>query len=186
MAREARKDRFTIWPAVLACGFPVVLVLLWSGRIDLMDFGALFLVWSLSALVVLVMAIVSLWARAWRRAISRSILPFATIIMIVCANAVWSFAMHTGERLHFQRVRSSYVKEVSELPTSEPRLRYWDWGGLGFTGHGVVYDESDEVLLPEQSAAWKSRAEHTQTELVCGVAPGKPLGDHFYCVDVYC
>ena len=79
-------------------------------------------------------------------------------------------------------MRQSYLEDVSELPTGEPRLKYWSWGGFSI-GHGVVYDESDEIGQPERSPAWKSRVK--DTELICGVS-GEPLGDHFYLVRVGC
>src|SRR5205823_6932000 len=53
------------------------------------------------------------------------------------------------------------------------------WGGFG-VGHGVVYDESDEIALPEQSAAWKMRVASTEVGMF-GAAMA-PLGDHFYLV----
>jgi hypothetical protein len=184
MARGVRKDRFTVWPIALACVFPAILVLLWSGPFGLSFAGVpiLLFVWAISALAVLVITIVSVWTRDWRRALSRSILPLATLIMIAHADAVWSFAIDTGEKLHFRMERRNYLEDVSKLPTDKARLQFWNWGGFTIS-HGVIYDESDEVLLPEQSAAWKSRIEGT--ELVCGVW-GEPLDDHFYLVRVGC
>ena len=53
-------------------------------------------------------------------------------------------------------------------------LKLFSWGGFG-VGHGVVYDDSDQVLLPSdrQSDEWKQRAKGS--ELDCGVW-GKPVG----------
>jgi hypothetical protein len=92
--------------------------------------------------------------------------------------------METGERIHFHVMRRSYLEEVAKLPsTGEPRFVLWQWGGFG-VGHGVVYDESDEIPLPERSSAWKKRVENTEAG-ACGVW-GTPLGDHFYLVRTGC
>jgi hypothetical protein len=92
--------------------------------------------------------------------------------------------METGERLHFQAMRRSYLEDVSKLSSSgEPRFAMWRRGGFGI-GHGVVYDESDEIVLPEPSSAWKKRVANTEVGM-CG-AGGTPLGNHFYLVRTGC
>jgi hypothetical protein len=112
-----------------------------------------------------------------------SVLPLATLVAIANAGTVWLFAIETGERIHFHAMRHSYLEDVSKLPSSgEPRFAMWHWGGF-VIGHAVVYDESDEILLPEQSSAWKERV--ANTEVSCG-AWGSPLGNHFYLVRTGC
>lgn len=123
-------------------------------------------------------------ARYWWRAASMSLLPLATFVAIAQAGTIWPLAMEAGERIHFQAARRSYLEEVSKLPSSgEPRFAIWRWGGLGI-GHAVVYDESDEIVLPEQSPAWKKRVANTEIAL-CG-AWGSSLGNHFYLVRTGC
>jgi hypothetical protein len=121
--------------------------------------------------------------RHWRKAISLSILPIVSLAAVLNAALVWSFAIEAGEKIHFQIVRSSYLREVSKLSASEPRFVIWHWGGF-IIGHGVVYDESDEILLPEHSSAWSKRVAATEVGM-CG-AWGIPLGDHFYLVRTGC
>jgi hypothetical protein len=182
---DVREDRFTIWPIVLACSFPAVLILLWTG-LTLAFVGApiLMIVWVSSAVLASVFAISAASARLWRRALSLSVLPLATLPAIASWNTVWPLAMETGERIHFHAMRRSYLEEVAKLPsTGEPRFVLWQWGGFG-VGHGVVYDESDEIPLPERSSAWKKRVENTEAG-ACGVW-GTPLGDHFYLVRTGC
>ena len=179
-------DRFAIWPIALASGFPVVLIILWSGPFGLAFAGVpvLFSVWIFSALLALGMAFFSARAHIWRRALSLSVLPLVTLVAIANAGTVWSLAMEAGERLHFQVVRRSYLEDVSKLPSvGEPRFAVWVWGGF-VIGHGVVYDESDEIVLPEQSPAWKKRVANTEVGS-CG-AWGLPLGNHFYLVRTGC
>jgi len=179
-------DRFTMWPTALTCCFPLMLIMLWSGPFDLAFLGVpvLLVTWACSALLALGIAIFSARARDLRRAVSMSVLPLATLVIIVNADTVWPLAMETGERLHFQAMRRSYLEEVSKLQSSgEPRFAIWDWGGF-VIGHAAVYDESDEIVLAEQSSAWKKRVADTAVGM-CG-ARGSPLGNHFYLVRTGC
>ena len=101
------KHRFTAWPTALACGFPLTLIMLWSGPFDLAFVGArlLFMAWACSALLALGIAIFSLSARDWWRAGSMSVLPLATLAVIANAGTVWPLAMQIGEQIHFQAMR---------------------------------------------------------------------------------
>jgi hypothetical protein len=179
-------DRFTMRPTALTCCFPLMLIILWSGPFDLAFLGVpvLLMAWACSALFASGIVIFSARARDWRRAVSMSVLPLATLVVIVNAGTVWLLAMETGERIHFQAMRRSYLEDVSKLPSSgEPRFAIWDWGGF-VIGHAAVYDESDEIVLAEQSLAWKKRVADTVVGM-CG-AWGSPLGNHFYLVRTGC
>jgi len=114
------KDRFTIWPTALACCFPLILIILWSGPFDLAFAGVpvLFMTWACSALLALGITIFSARARDWRRAVSMSVLPLATLIAVANAGTIWPLAMERGERIHFQAMRRSYLEDVSKLPSS--------------------------------------------------------------------
>lgn len=130
------------------------------------------------------MAVLSATVRRWRRALSLLVLPIATVIAIANAGRLWGFVIETGEQIHFQAMRRSYLEDVSKLPsTGEPRFAIWQWGGF-VIGHAVVYDESDEIVAPERSSAWKTRVANTEVG-ACG-AWGIPLGDHFYLVRTGC
>lgn len=186
MEANACVDRFAIWPIALAGAFPLVLIVLWSGPFGLTFAGVpiLLAVWSGSALLALGMAAFSAGSHFWRRALSLSVLPLVTLVAIANASTLWSFAIEAGERLHFQVMRRGYLEDVSKLPRAgEPRFVVWLWGGFG-VGRGVVYDESDEIALPEQSQAWKQRVANTEVGM-CGVW-GKPVGNHFYLVRTGC
>jgi hypothetical protein len=164
----------------------VILIVLWSGPFDLTFLGipVLLTAWTCLALLALAKAIFSVCAREWRRAGSMSILPFMTLVAVTHANVLWPLATETGERLHFQAMRRTYLEDVSNLPSSsEPRFAMWRWGGFG-VGHAVVYDESDEIVLPQKSSAWIKRVADTEVGL-CG-AWGTPLGNHFYLVRTGC
>jgi hypothetical protein len=104
-----------------------------------------------------------------------SVLPLATLIAIANAGTIWPLAMETGERIHFQAMRRSYLEDVSKLPSSgEPRFAIWHWGGF-VVGHAVVYDESDEIALPEQSSA-EEGCEYRGRNVWClGILVGQSL-----------
>jgi hypothetical protein len=39
-------------------------------------------------------------------------LPIATLIAIVNADPLWGLVIETGERIHFQAMRQSYLKDI--------------------------------------------------------------------------
>jgi hypothetical protein len=83
-------------------------------------------------------------------------------------------------------MRPIYLREISKLPTDQPRLVVYNWGGLlPLVSHGVAYDESDEISLPEEkrSAAWRDRAYRTDAQCI---RDDTPLGGHFYLVNLDC
>lgn len=181
-----KADHFAIWPTALAFCFPLIWVALWSGPFDLAFAGEFILLvtWSCSALLALAFAIFSASSRLWWRAASISILPLVTLVIIANAGTAGTLAVETGERIHFHVMRRSYLADVSKLPSSgEPRFAMWIWGGF-VIGHGVIYDESDEIMLPVKSPAWKKRVANTDVG-ECG-AWGAPLGNHFYLVRIGC
>lgn len=182
---QASKDHFAIWPIALACNFPAALIGLWSGPFDVAFFGVpvLLFAWLCATLLALAMIVRSARARNWRRVISWSLLTLVTVVALANAELLWQFAIETGQRIHFQVMRSSYLQDVSRLRSGEPRFAVWLWGGFG-VGHGVVYDESDEIALPERSEAWKKRVSNSEVG-ACGVW-GTSLGDHFYLVRTGC
>jgi hypothetical protein len=179
------ENRFTVWPTTLACCLPVALIALWTGPFDLAFMGVpvLLMIWTCSALFAAGIAISAIKARSWKQVVSMSTLPLATLVVAANFGTLWPFAIETGESIHFHVMRSSYLKEVSKLPTNEPRFAMWRWGGFGI-GHAVIYDESDEILSREQSLVWKKRVADTEVGM-CG-AWGSSLGDHFYLVRTGC
>jgi len=97
--------------------------------------------------------------------------------------------MAEGEYIHFRLMRASYLAEIARLPAErEPRTAVFlisqdGWAGIS-NYHLVVYDESDEVALPDaqRSPAWKARIAGTWLEIGTGYM--RPLGDHFYIVRI--
>ena len=125
--------------------------------------------------------------RRWRGALSLSIMPLAALAMFMNFKAVWDFAADAGVYIHFRATRAALLAEIAKLPTDKgPRLAIFDWGGFSGSERAFVYDESDEIALAKEarSTAWKERT--AKTELGCELVGVKPVGGHFYIVNVYC
>jgi hypothetical protein len=185
-ALESCPDRIVPWPIALAYAFPLALIAIWTGPFDV-AFAAvpvLLVIWAATALGAMIMALRSARSRLWRRTLSLSALPIVAAALAANAGTVWPLATEMGERLHFLLLRHSYLDEVTKLPASaEPRFAMWLRGGF-MIGHGIAYDESDEILLAEQTPAWKMRVASTEVGM-CG-AWGTRLEGHFYLIRTGC
>ena len=176
------------WPIVLSVAWPLALILVWSGPFGLSLFGTplLFVFWGLSASVALVLAIEFAVERNWFRLLAALTLPMTLLVAALNFGFVWRVGHQASEYVHFFVMRPIYLREISKLPADEPRLVVYNWGGLLLMdSHGVAYDESDEIALPERerSEAWKKRAHRTDAECVIG---DTPVGNHFYLVGLDC
>jgi hypothetical protein len=99
--------------------------------------------------------------RRWRRVISVLVAPVAACALFMAADA----AGVNSQRIRLELGRRRYLDEIAKLAPGDPRLKLFDWGQSGGAGVNslidtLVYDESDEILLPakERSAAWRDRA----------------------------
>jgi hypothetical protein len=185
---RAAQDRVAFVPLALALCWPIALILSWSGPFDLTFFGAplVLLSWGVSAVCALLLALVWMIERAWRRAITTLVLPLLTLVAGLNIGFIWGSAIWAGDHVHFWMLRQAYLREVGSLPIDRgPRLAVFEWGGFAGVTHAVVYDESDEIGLPpnQQSETWKIRI--APTMLDCGVW-GTPAGGHFYIVRIGC
>ena len=186
-------DRMQRWPSVIAVGIPMLLIVIRATPVGadfvyvVMGIPALLLIWLLAAVAALAMALRSLKARAWRRSLSRAILPLTVVAAFIQPRFSIASINLAGDLIHFEMVQSRYLAELATMPkTAEPKLVIFDWGGWITMSNGVVYDESDEVALPagQRSPAWKARA--NDTELNCSAYAVRAIGDHFYLADFIC
>jgi len=178
-----------LWPLAFAAAGPATLVLLWS-----ISFYAAFMfafpflgLWALLAFIAFVGAMISAVRRRWLRALSLTLFPLSVLVAYLNFMSMWGFAIETGEYIHFRAKRAAYLAEIAKLPKDKgPRLLIIHWGGFLGSYRDVVYDESDEIALPEKerSATWKKRAEGT--ELACEVVRARPVGNHIYITDIAC
>jgi hypothetical protein len=187
--RRRRRVAIFLWPVAFAIAGPAGLVLFSSISSDAAVFiGLPYLgLWAAAAFVAFLLAMIKMIGRRWRGALSLSIMPLAALAMFVSFKTVWDFAADAGVYIHFRATRAALLADIAKLPTDKgPRLAIFDWGGFLGSVRAFVYDESDEITLPEKerSAAWKKRAEGT--ELSCEVVRARPVGNHFYITDIDC
>ncbi len=173
-----------LWPIWVAIGMPVLLIALCATPIGpdflfvLLGIPFLLCVWTCLGIWALVVSIRRIMRREWLRALTSATLPLAVLI---AGMQFWGFVHlcnYGGDVVFFLARRPSYIADIRALPRDgNPRLLVFNRGGTSWASRGYVYDESDEVVLPQslQSASWKMRAD--KTELTCGYF-AQPLPGH--------
>jgi hypothetical protein len=132
-------------------------------------------------------ALIAVKIHAWRKAASCIVLPALVLVSIPYPLAFVHICNTIGNIIHFGVMRQEYLSTIKALPeTRQPKLVVFNWGGMIWASNGVVYDESDEIVLPrgQQSASWVARA--NKTELGCGGYSITSMGGHFYLADFPC
>jgi len=130
-------------------------------------------------------AVVSAWSagrrRAWKRSLSALVLPLFMAASLMLPRAFLTIWDTTSDWIRFELEKPGYWAKINTLnPEDGPRLAVFLWGGWGGLGvRGIVYDESDEVLLDDsqRSLEWKKRIE--KTDLSCGAVAFRMEG-HFH------
>jgi hypothetical protein len=179
------------WPAIVALVGPSLLV---AGTIccglnffwRLYGIRAVLGLWALAALWAARLAIRTFSRREWRAAVSALVLPVAVLLALAGPFPVVQSCEELGEFLLFRARRSDYLARVAALPDDgQPKLAIFSLGGMVWYSEAIVYDESDEVMLPpeQRSPTWTERASHL--EFVCGFW-ARPFGGHFYWVGFFC
>ena len=123
------------------------------------------------AVALLASLVLNLVKRRWRRVISVLLGPTVAV-------AIFVFAAHFGvdaDRIRFELTKSAYLKQTAQMSREGggPLLAKFDWGELGGAGvanifYSLVFDESDEIALPEgqRSEQWKQRATEKMPSLM--------------------
>jgi hypothetical protein len=176
-----------LWPVWVAIGMPLILIALEATPIApnfafvMLGIPALSFAWGCLGIWALIRSGWHLKRREWSQASASAVLP---VILLVVGLQYWSFihlCNYWGDVVHFVVRRPAYLHEVRAIPPDgEQRLLIFNRGGMSWASRGYVYDEADEVLLPEtlRSATWKARAD--QTELTCGYFAQRFPGDFSY------
>jgi hypothetical protein len=203
MMSPAQADRFK-FSYSLWMGLPALLFVVGH------DLDRIFNLWLFLVPVIFIPAIVAavLWLiglvrnavlRRWRRVASIAAAP-----VIAC-----SFFLLLGklgidpERIRFEYGRAYYLEQVGQIPRvgNEPRFKIFNWGSTGGAAvvnvfHTLVFDESGEIALPQQSSEWYLRAgKLCPGTQMCSILQALPpakapnhdiavrkLRDHFYLV----
>jgi hypothetical protein len=182
------------WPTALSVLWPLAFVAalsLPSFGLALVGVGLVLLFWGLSASVVLVIAVAFAAKRDWLRLSAMLPLPLTTVLVIVtaCFNLTFVIGLVSLARDDLQLLFTlpTYSREIANLPRGEgPRIATFLWRdlngfGLALGYEFLVYDESDEVALPEEkrSAAWKKNA---GSDLECKLTGVYHAFGHYYFV----
>jgi hypothetical protein len=192
-AEKPAPSRLLPWVAAIGLGVPIALVTFAASPLGpnffyvLVGIPALLLLWVIAGLVALIVSIRSAMQRAWRRCVLAAILPVILLIFAFDPVRFVRSCDYAGDVIHFVAMKASYDRTIAALPADQrPRLAVFDWGGMSFASHGLVYDETDQVALPKgsQSADWLAQAGHT--ELSCEGYGVRALWDHYYLADFPC
>lgn len=190
---DPSSDRWVVWPLLVTLGVPTALVVRRATPLGpdfwyvILGIPGLLLVWATVALYAMVRAIISVRRATWRTAASMAVLPAVVLALAPVPATVLRGCHLVGDLIHFEMMRSQYSAAVKAMPsTGQPKLAVFNWGGMLWASTGVVYDESDEVVLPpaQQTPAWQLRA--ANTDLSCDGYITHSLGNHFYLASFRC
>ncbi len=191
-AQMPAPSRLLRWAAGIGLGVPIALIAFAASPLGpnffyvLVGIPALLLLWVIAGLVALFISIRSARRRAWRRCILTGILPVVVLVVAFDPVRFVRSCNYAGDVIHFLAMKSSYDRQIAALPADQrPGLAVFDWGGMSFASHGLVYDETDQIALPKgsQSAEWLAKASH---ELSCEGYGVRALWDHYYLADFPC
>ena len=192
--RGFRRHLWLVWVLALASAAPAAIIGVAAASIFGVDLflGDVLVVLTVAAasLVALVVAAVMAFKRRWRRVIGAAMIPVSLALTLLYAGELEAAGMTAGEYVRFRLERATYLAEIAALPvTTESRLAVFPLSSDGWVTHThyhlVVYDESDEVAMPDarRSPAWQARIRDTTLEsgTTYHVAA---QGDHLYIVRV--
>jgi hypothetical protein len=131
----------------------------------------------------------------WRRVLSLMTAPVLWLALIRILVVIGI----TPDSLRFALTEHEYLAEIGriDVPSTERRFKTFEWDGtfVGKTYSTLVYDESDEIAVPEgeQSTTWQRRNQTLCSERnrdCVNLAPDsddyitvRKIGDHFYILD---
>jgi hypothetical protein len=190
-AQKSAPSRLLHWVAAIGFGVPIALIAAAASPLGpnffyvVAGIPALLLLWVIAGLVALTISIRSAMQKEWRRCVLAVILPVVLLIVAFDPVRFVRSCDYAGDVIHFIAMKSRYDRTIAALPADQ-RLVVFDWGGMSFASHGLVYDETNQVSSPKgsQSADWLAQASHT--ELSCEGYGIRALWDHYYLVDFPC
>jgi hypothetical protein len=192
-AQKPAPSRLLRWVAAIGLGVPIALIASAASPLGpnffyvVVGIPALLFLWVIAGLVALIVSIRSAMKKERKRCVVAAILPVVLLIVAFDPVRFVRSCNYVGDVIHFIAMRSYYDQKIAALPADQrPRLVVFDWGGMSFASHGLVYDETDQVSLPKgrQSADWLAQA--SRTELSCEGYGIQALWDHYYLADFPC
>jgi hypothetical protein len=187
---QVRGNGLPRWIILVGFGVPAALVV-FEASLDrelfyvLLGIPMLLFVWATAAVYSALWFALLAYEKAWGQMLLAAILPAVLLFVAPDPMQFVRSCDYYGDALRFIATRSYYDREIAALPPDQPHLMVFDWGGMVWGGYELVYDESDQIMLPwgRQSAPWLARA--SKTELVCGYGV-EPLWAHYYIAETPC
>jgi hypothetical protein len=192
-ARKPAPSRLLRWAVTIGLLVPIALIAFAASPLGpnffyvLVGIPALLFLWVIAGLGALIVSIWSAMQKEWRRCVLAAILPVVLLIVAFDPVRFVRSCDYAGDVIHFIAMKSYYDQTIAAIPADQhPRLVVFDWGGMSFASHGLVYDETDQVALPRgrQSPDWLAKA--SRTELSCEGYGVQALWDHYYLADFPC
>jgi hypothetical protein len=190
-----RTDRvlFPGWLIAFALGPPLALIVLAASPIGanffyvMIGIPFLLLAWATAAVCAAIFGARRAMRKRWRQGLAAFLLPLCLLLVARDPIRFVHSCNYIGDVTHFILAWPYYDYRVAHLPANQtPRLAVFNWGGMVWASHGVVYDESDQITLARdrQTADWLAQA--SGTELSCDGYHAQPLWAHYYLVDFPC
>jgi hypothetical protein len=192
-ARKPAPSRLLRWAVTIGLLVPIALIAFAASPLGpnffyvLVGIPALLFLWVIAGLGALIVSIWSAMQKEWRRCVLAAILPVVLLIVAFDPVRFVRSCDYAGDVIHFIAMKSYYDQTIAAIPADQrPRLVVFDWGGMSFASHGLVYDETDQVALPRgrKSPDWLAKA--SRTELSCEGYGVQALWDHYYLADFPC
>ncbi len=152
------------------------------------------IVWVATLIAIASSICINLALRRWRRLVSLLAAPLLLLVLL----RILAAAGITPDSVRFALTKQTYLAEIerTDLPGGEQQFRTFAWDDTfqAKTYSTLVYDESDEIALPngEQSTAWQQRVQTSCSEKkeCVNLDPGpneyvsvRKIGEHFYILD---
>jgi len=152
-------DRPLYWPSFVVFCFICALAVFgaWPEAVLFAIFGPVPAL-LVAVLTASIMFLVDLSKRRWRRAASLALLPTFFIALMLAPKAVIGSIGRIGIHTRFAMEFSSYEAALTALPNNGKRFRVFDWGGWGPYSSFVIFDESDNIVLPPDKYDWGDMA----------------------------
>lgn len=176
-------------------GLPIIFIILRASHMGWAPWSIIcgvfvVLIWVLNSIWAAILANQLARSRHWGLSLLVSILPAIFVITISTLPQAIGMISDLGDGVHFLAERHSYLTKIANVPqTGQPKLIMLDLDGV-FSMNAIVYDESDEIVLPAErrSNSWKARAEKN---LICvpsarAFLTFSGLTKHFYLTSFSC
>lgn len=148
----------------------------------------LLLIWTGLAFWSFVCCVMFVIRRRWRLGALAAVLPVVVCLADLDFESFIRGCYYVGDALHFMVARPYYEHVIAHLPPDgRPRLAVFSWGDSMSHSPGLVYDESDEIILPPGKRSVRWLTDPKLVQVTCGGDFGvQTLWSHYYLVSSPC